>query len=314
MATKETDTKYSRRVHKGRHEVVVLLHCSGSSGAQWTALREALGDRCQVLTPDLYGYGEADAWPGQRAFALTEEATAIESLFPADGRGVHLIGHSYGGAVALRLASEHPQRIRSLTLIEPVAFHLLRAPPGKEPDPLLEEIQTVSAAVLQAMRRGDYCAGMAHFVDYWSGAGSWLRTSEQSRTTLCRCIGKVVLDFHAAMNEPTSGEAYGRFAFPILLICGERSPVPTRRIVELLHAVMTKARLKAIPGAGHMAPITHRDIVNAAIIDHLMRSGAWTSISAAAAPCSRADGRPRRGPSLSGELDGQALLSAQQPA
>lgn len=252
----------------GEGEPVVLLHCSASSGAQWAALCESIRDRFRPIAPDLYGYGGTDPWPGRGSLTLADEAALAASLLPVDARGVHIVGHSYGGAVALRLASEHPECVRTLTLIEPVAFHLLR---GADPVArlLLEEIRTVSEVVSRAALHGDYRGGMECFVDYWSGKGSWSQASERTRTNLCRRIGKVALDFHALMRERTPPETYARFEFPVLLIRGERSPAPTRHVVELLKALIPTARMKTIPGAGHMSPLTHTDIVNAAIVEHL---------------------------------------------
>jgi pimeloyl-ACP methyl ester carboxylesterase len=75
---------------------------------------------------DLYGYGESDSWPGNGPFTLTAEAALADAVLPTGNGLIHLVGHSYGGAVALRFATQYPERLRSLVLIEPVAFHLLR--------------------------------------------------------------------------------------------------------------------------------------------------------------------------------------------
>src|SRR5690348_9869377 len=109
----------------GSGETVLLLHATASSSAQWFDLAGVLRANCHVVAPDLYGYGETDPWPGNRPFALSEEAALADAVLPRDGRPVHLVGHSYGGAVALRFALQQPERLRSLVLIEPVAFHLL---------------------------------------------------------------------------------------------------------------------------------------------------------------------------------------------
>ena len=116
--------------------------------------------------------GAADnAHPGQTRseFNLVSEAAPIIGLIRNIGTPVHLVGHSYGGGVALRIARELPELIRSLTLIEPSSFHLL-----KEGDPddqiLLQEVIDVAEAVSEAVSSGKYWSGTGHFVDYWSGA------------------------------------------------------------------------------------------------------------------------------------------------
>ena len=100
--------------------VAIALRCSGSSGRQWSALRKSL--RLQVFIPDLMGCGAMPHLAGDRRFRLADEARPIVALIDELEAPVHLIGHSYGGAVALRIAVERPNRIASLTLYEPTTF------------------------------------------------------------------------------------------------------------------------------------------------------------------------------------------------
>ena len=106
---------------------VIALHCSGAGAGQWRQLGEALAPRHELVAPEHYGCDSTGPWSGEHAFTLADEAArTIEIIDRSDGK-VHLVGHSYGGGVALRAAVERPDRIASLTLYEPSAFHLLRA-------------------------------------------------------------------------------------------------------------------------------------------------------------------------------------------
>ena len=121
MPTIELDQARLAYLEVGAGETVVLLHSSASSGAQWRSLCAPLAERFTALAPDLYGYGASDPWPGRAAMTLADEVAPLEALLARRPGPVHLVGHSYGGAVALRLALRAPT-LRSLTLIEPVAF------------------------------------------------------------------------------------------------------------------------------------------------------------------------------------------------
>src|SRR5438046_1391885 len=100
---------------------ILLLHSTGASGTQWRALADRLAPHGRVAAPDLCGYGTSGGWTGREAFRLAHEATRLSPLIQGFAAPVHLVGHSYGGAVALHLARTQRERVASLTLYEPVA-------------------------------------------------------------------------------------------------------------------------------------------------------------------------------------------------
>jgi len=112
---------------------VVCIHASASSSGQWRQLMEQLAGRFRSLAVDLYGYGQSPPWPDERPLSLTDEAALIEPVLEAVGDPVHVIGHSYGGAVALKAALVRPARLRSLILFEPVLFAVLMADDLRQP-------------------------------------------------------------------------------------------------------------------------------------------------------------------------------------
>ena len=125
----------------------------------------------------------------------------------------------------LRLAMQQPERLLSLVLIEPVAFHLLReeAPSPANRD-LFGEVMEVAALVSGAAASGDYRHAMARFVDYWNGEGAWLRAKPELQAALARHTPKVALDFWAAMTESTPRAAYERIAVPTLILSRRALP------------------------------------------------------------------------------------------
>lgn len=257
----------------GTGEPLVLLHSSGGSSAQWRALAERLSTRYRVLAPDLYGYGATAPWPGRGPLVLAHEAQIVHALLARAGAPAHLVGHSYGGAVALHLAREGGAELRSLALVEPVAFHLLKGHDAQA----LAEITAVAQGVAASIACGDYLGGFAAFVDYWSGTGAWDALPAEKRGAMAARLGKVALDFHATLNEPAQLGDLRSTAVPTLLVQGTRSPTPTRRICELLARVLPECRLETVAGAGHMAPLTHRDEVNGLIAAHLEASSGRAS-------------------------------------
>jgi pimeloyl-ACP methyl ester carboxylesterase len=253
----------------------VLLHSSASSRWQWRSLHEKLKGFRRVLAPDLWGYGESADYPGETP-ALAEEAAIVDALVEHAGGPIDLVGHSYGGALALRFTLDHQDLVRSLTLIEPVAFHLLRLGSTGE-QWLLSEVEAVAAAV----RRDRDGAGMRRFVDYWNHSGTWAGLSEDKRSGLARLAARVANDFAATLAEAIPLETYRQIQVPILLVRGGQSPAPTRRIVGLLGSTLPNVRVRTIAEAGHMLPLTHSEPVNREILAHMAEAASTPQAEAA---------------------------------
>jgi pimeloyl-ACP methyl ester carboxylesterase len=253
---------------RGTVTPAVLLHSTGSSGGQWKSLTVLLSSSHLVFTPDLPGYG-AMAAQGCSNDLLADAAPTI-ALIERYGTSVHLVGHSYGGAVALAIAMSRPELVRSLGLIEPVAFYLLRG--GDDRDRrLFHEIASIEARILESIAAGVPEPGMAQFIDFWNGEGSWARLEPAQQSHLCAQIGAVAANFAAIAHEPCRLAQIRAIGCPTLLIRGERSPEPVRRIIDILAASITgNARLAEIPKGGHMAPLTHPQLVDPLIADHMI--------------------------------------------
>ncbi|MEU2927337.1 alpha/beta hydrolase [Streptomyces sp. NPDC007251] len=116
---------------------VVLLHCRGADGADWTHIAERLAappHPRRVHAPDLRGHGLSN-WPGDyRAEAMSDDVHALLGALGVDSADV--VGHSLGGVVAYLLAQRHPGAVRRLVLEDvcaPVPLDPPR-PPAERPE------------------------------------------------------------------------------------------------------------------------------------------------------------------------------------
>jgi pimeloyl-ACP methyl ester carboxylesterase len=266
---------------RARRTRVIALHCSGAGAGQWRSLGETLGGGYELLAPEHYGCESTGPWTGRHAFTLADEAARAIELIDMSSERVHLAGHSYGGAVALHVALARPDRIASLALYEPSAFHLLRQMGGTGVS-AWAEITTVAQRLGEAIAAGDYRAGMAGFVDYWNGRGTWNALRPEGQDALIRWAPKGPLDFHALFNEAVPAHTYRALKFPALILRGEHAPTPTRVIAEGLPGWLPDSRVVVVGGAGHMGPLTHASEVSVRIAEHI-RAAAWRASAGTAA-------------------------------
>ena len=98
---------------------VMALHCTMAFGGAWGNLAAALGEGVSVVAPDMPSHGKSSDWDEVSDFSETVYQASMAAL---DDAPMDVVGHSFGAAIALRMAVEHPDRIRSLTLFEPVFF------------------------------------------------------------------------------------------------------------------------------------------------------------------------------------------------
>jgi pimeloyl-ACP methyl ester carboxylesterase len=213
-------------------EPLLMLHGWGQSSLSFMAAASALEERFRLLTPDLPGFGFSEA--PKEAWGSAEYARVASELVGSAGyERVNVLGHSFGGKVALALATAYPEVVKRLVIVaSPIvrlplegseqrgssAYRLVRRVASVTPGPLRERIL--------AWGRNRY--GSA---DY--------KAAGPLRPTLVRVVNE---DWRPALPAVQA---------PVLLIWGsEDTEVPLRVAEEAMEA-LPKAGLKVMQGAGH---------------------------------------------------------------
>jgi pimeloyl-ACP methyl ester carboxylesterase len=213
-----------------------------------------------------------------RDFVLLDEARAILEIVDWSASRVHLVGHSYGGAVAVRAAVERPHKIGSITLFEPTLFHLLEQTCPQDLR-ALSEVQHVAneVAMLNALGRPEDAAGI--FVDYWAGSSVWAKLRLETRDTITRYVPKATLEFNALFNEPMRLQDYAKLAVPVFIMEGEFAPAPTHQIARRLLAALPRPFHAVIAGVGHMGPVTNSEQIATEIANFIARFEDFSGLS-----------------------------------
>ena len=250
---------------EGSGEPVIWLHSSGTSKRQWRRMIDAMPSGYRHLALDLWGYGETPMPDCAAGFSLADEAALAEQLFDRFDGPCRLVGHSYGGAVALKIAQRNPDRVRSVFAYEPVLFHLLE---GRD-DTAAErvEIGAVSQKTSDRVAARDFTGASETFVRYWSGDRAWEALPPDRRDQLAAVAPKAACDFLALSGESAAAADYITAGVDTRIAAGERSPAPARKVAAILGEV-GPGILEVLPGMGHMAPITHPDTVRQALLRH----------------------------------------------
>lgn len=250
---------------------LILLHAGGSSGAQWTKTGDALADTHRLIAPDLISFGASEPW--RESGGLTHELQAdlvadiigTESSVPLD-----IVGHSYGGSTAMRLALRRPELVRSLMLIEPNVSWLLK----DANDPLYEEGISIANTFIASVQAGRPEVGWEYFIDGRNGAGTWKRMSDASRGRFLAQSERVREAFISNLNHQISRAECGRIGVPVTVVCGALTTPTDIRISEFVRDAITHAHYEIIPEAGHMSPFTHPLEIARLVREHLARASA----------------------------------------
>jgi pimeloyl-ACP methyl ester carboxylesterase len=250
---------------------VVCLHSNASSSTQWRALVDLLAPRFHVLAADSYGAGKSPPRPAGRKGTLRDEAALLEPVFERAGERFSLVGHSYGAAVALIAALDRPQRVRAMALYEPTLFALVRqeTPPSNDVDGIGNAVE----ASLAALRAGDAAGAARAFIDFWMDEGAFDRMPERNRAAIAEAVRDVERWREALLGEPTPASAFRALDMPVLLLSGSRSPLSSRAVAQRLARLLPRVQCVELEGLGHMAPVTHPDVVNAQVAAFLDRHG-----------------------------------------
>lgn len=248
-----------------QHDAVVCLHGSAGSSRQWRRLVGALGRRYRVHTPDLIGYG-AQRYDGRARLRLDDEVDAVLAQVPASVGPFHLVGHAYGGAVALRLACRHPGRIASLTLYEPAHF-LAVFEDGLHSSEARELRKLHTTVVEQASTTFGRWRGAREFVNYGYGRNVWKSLTPSQKRRLARVAPKVAAEFNALMVADCCLQDLSALTMPVRIFCGTRTRRTAKRICEQLLERIPGALMHWLDGLKHMAPVTHGEFVSTIIAD-----------------------------------------------
>jgi pimeloyl-ACP methyl ester carboxylesterase len=254
-------SRYLSLSDEGAGDPVLLLHSGGFSSRQWRRLAQALAPQHRVVLPDLLGYGGSSPIADGEEIAYGDDVEAVLAVL-ANEPPMHVVGHSYGGLLALLAALKNPSAVRSLALYEPVAFGALDQPGD-------EQFRDASSLVAPTFEGEPW---LARFVDWWNSPGAWNGLAPEGRAGFVAVGWKLFREVQTLLLDKTTSLTFATIKVPTLLLGGKKSPRVEQRVVENLAAAIPNSKLVLFPEMGHMGPITHAAAINDAIRAHIAAS------------------------------------------
>ncbi|OKY27998.1 alpha/beta fold hydrolase [Thalassotalea sp. PP2-459] len=234
----------------GQGPAVILLHSSLSSSKQWLPLCFQLQDSFTLINVDLLGYGDAGLPDDLSSYTFEDELTRIEQCLLQENiqTPIHLVGHSCGGAVALAWAMKNRQRVASLSLFEPVAFHLLEQAQAQ----YFQQVSEFS----QQLRQLESTEATAAFVNFWNGEQFFQQLPQKVQQQMALAMPKVHADFQGILDQSYQLIDLSQLLCPCLLVIGEQTRPLSKVLSQLIAEHLFNAHLHYVEG-GHMAPVSH---------------------------------------------------------
>jgi pimeloyl-ACP methyl ester carboxylesterase len=261
-----------RRLGEEHPEAVLLIHGLAGSSKTWDLVMPELGERYDVIAPDLLGHGESAKPTGD--YSLGAFASGLRDFLAVMGvPRVTIVGHSFGGGVAMQLAYQHPHLVDRLVLVgsgglgREVSW-LLRvlALPGAEylmplwfPRPLVDRATEVGRFLGRRDIRNPRLAEMWRAYSSLAGA--------QNRKAFVRTMRGVIEPGGQVVNA--SDRLYLAARVPTLIVWGDRDGViPVEHAYEA-HEQIAGSRLEILEGIGHFPHVEAPERFTAVLLDFL---------------------------------------------
>jgi pimeloyl-ACP methyl ester carboxylesterase len=251
---------------QGSGEPVLFIH-GGILADTFVPLAKepALRERYRLIAYHRHGYGQSSCPPVP--VSMAQQAADAVALLQARGvERAHIVGHSYGGTIALQLALDAPTVVQSLGLLEP---GLLMVPSAAA-------VRTALARATTAYQAGDAAQAIDGFLQRVNGPGyravldellpaGWFEQAVADVVTIFE------LDLPPLLAWEFPDALAQRVTQPVLAFLGSESSVVNVEGYDLMRQWWPHAETCVVQGANHGLLMTHAPVVAAALVGFFAR-------------------------------------------
>ena len=255
-------TSYGNGPRKG-----LLLHCALAHGGVYTQLGAALGGALSLVSFDQPGHGRAADWDGDGDLQDRATEMALDLLTePMD-----VIGHSFGATVALRLAIERPEMVRTLTVIAPVMMAIAKA---DHPDTAATLKQQMSG-FYQALQDEKFESAAQMFTQNYGDGRPWDSLGKDTRQAIVdriHLIGAGARGVNEDHYNFIGSGAFEQIKAPTLILDGCEKGEAMNLVCEGLARRIPNSIRASIADGGHMVPLKRPEAVAREILQMISQS------------------------------------------
>lgn len=253
-------------IEAGRGQPLILVHGSMNDYRGWEVQVLPFAKHFRVVAYSRRYHWPNIAEPADFPYTVQQHAYDLIALTKKLGfKQVALVGHSFGAAIALTAAAQHPEMISKLVLAEPTMLL-----PNQSHAADIADRDSLETRVRAAFARGDSVRAVAEFVEWTTGQGSWQKTPPQIRLHRLENSTSLRLQVSGPPDpRELSCDDIGKITSPCLLVTGaETKPYFTGSIQDI-QVCLPNARLVTIPKAGHGMPFQNPKEFNKAVLEFL---------------------------------------------
>ena len=238
-------------IEQGLGEPLLLIHGSLSDYRTWLKHLNDLSENNQTIAVSLRHY-YPEEWDGRGSdLGIEQDVKDMAAFIKKLKLGkVNLVGHSRGGAVAMLLASKHPDLVKRLVLADPSPLYSML----KDQNEALQHLDKRKTVLKSSMRYysdNDIETGLKIFVNHIAGNNAWDKTSEKRRTALRQNALTLKSLIHDA-EISFSCQDLRNITAPVLLVTGEYSKPVYGQMNQAVSSCLKQPQNATVADAGHM--------------------------------------------------------------
>lgn len=240
---------------QGSGPAILFVPGSFATPAAWRPMQRLLPEGYRLAATSLRGYGASIETRTLDDLGMRHEIAVVEAAAARIDEPVILVGHSFGGTIALASALAGRFPVRGIATFEANPLALMR----EAPDPrLFEDAATMSQSFEAAHHAGERDAA-ARIIDYWGGPGSFAALPPPVQDFCRSTTYSNVLDWRTAFAFEATSRDYARLDMPALIVRGEHANPAMVAITNVLAASLPNCRSAVVDGASHFLIATHAE-------------------------------------------------------